>query len=79
MSIPNSLTVPSPHPSLFWNFYVKAPFTLLKVMRTPKSFYLYGLGCPVVNILCFQCRGREFDPWSVNQDPTCHTALPKKL
>ena len=23
-------------------------------------------GCPVVKTLCFQCKGREFDPWVGN-------------
>ena len=28
-------------------------------------------GGPVVKTLRFHCRGRRFDPWSGNQDPTC--------
>ena len=35
-------------------------------------------GGPVVKTPCSQCRGHGFDPWSGNEDPTCHTAWPKK-
>ena len=35
-------------------------------------------GSPVVKTPCFHCRGYGLDPWSGNQDPTCHTAWPKK-
>ena len=33
---------------------------------------------PVVKTPHSQCRGHEFDPWSENQDPTCHALQPKK-
>ena len=35
-------------------------------------------GDPVVKNLHFHCRGYRFDPWSENQDLTCHRAWPKK-
>ena len=35
-------------------------------------------GGPVVKTLSFQCRGRGFDPWSGNYNPTCHVVRPKK-
>ena len=28
----------------------------------------------MVKTLCFHCRWHGFDPWSGNQDPTCHVA-----
>ena len=36
-------------------------------------------GGPVIKTLCFQCRGRRFDPRSENEDPTCCAAQPKKM
>ena len=35
-------------------------------------------GCPVVKTLCVQSRGRRFDPWSGNRDPTSYVVWPKK-
>ena len=35
-------------------------------------------GGPVVNLLCFHCRGHGFNPWLGNQDCTCLTMQPKK-
>ena len=34
-------------------------------------------GGPVIKTLRFQCRGRRFDPWSENEDPTWCAAEPK--
>ena len=36
-------------------------------------------GSPVVRTLQFHCRGHGFDPWSGNQDLTCHVACQKKI
>ena len=35
-------------------------------------------GGPVVKILCFHGREHSVDPWSGNQDHTCHVVWPKK-
>ena len=35
-------------------------------------------GSPVVKTLCFHCTGHGFDPWSENEDPTCHEVWSKK-
>ena len=35
-------------------------------------------GSPVVKTLCFHCTGHGFDPWSENEDPTCHAVWSKK-
>ena len=35
-------------------------------------------GSPVVKTLCFHCTGHGFDPWSENEDPTCHAVCSKK-
>ena len=35
-------------------------------------------GGPAIKTLRFQCRGRRFDTWSENEDPTCCAAQPKK-
>ena len=34
-------------------------------------------GGEVIRTSWFHCRGHEFDPWSGNNDFTCHTAQPK--
>ena len=36
------------------------------------------LGDPVVKTPCFHCREHGFNPWSGNEDPTCHAAWLKK-
>ena len=35
-------------------------------------------GSPGVKTSHFHCRGHRLDPWSGNQDSTCHAAWPKK-
>ena len=32
-------------------------------------------GGPVVRTPRFHCRGHRFDPWSGNQDPSCHMEM----
>ena len=33
---------------------------------------------PVVKALHFQCRGRQFNPWSGSEDPTCRLIQPER-
>ena len=54
---------------IFWNILFSS---LIKYLNRDFS------GSPVIKTPCFQFRGCEFDPWSGNQDPTCHNAWPKK-
>ena len=42
MSTSNSLTIPSSHLSLFWNFDVKAPFTLKSVKDPKKLLFIWA-------------------------------------
>ena len=45
-----------------------------KLMGIKSCFNGEFPGSPVVKTLHFQCRGHRFDPWSGNNDPTCHQA-----
>ena len=50
---------------------VRSHFKRESYSKTPDRDFPGG---PVVKTPCFQCRGRGFDPWSGNSDPTCGTA-----
>lgn len=43
-----------------------------------KFTYMELPGGLVVRILCFNCRGHGFDPYSWDSDPACHGMWPKK-
>ena len=48
-------------------------FMVVKYTRH-KIYHWDFPGGPVVKVLCFQCRGRGFDPRLGNEDPTCRGA-----
>ena len=46
--------------------------------RDKKNFENTIRGTSMAKIPSFQCKRWGFDPWSGNEDPTCHAAWPKK-
>ena len=50
------------------------------VAETRRTLRIQFEGLPwwsVAKIPSFQCKRWGFDPWSGNEDPTCHAAWPK--
>ena len=58
-------------PFVYSSHFFCEPKTALKI-----KVWDFSSG-PVVGTLCFQCRGREFNPSSRSEDFTCPMAGPK--
>ena len=58
--------------------YIQCYTKSLFIQRVIKGLVFEGLPWfPVFKTLISQCREHSFNPWSGNEDPTCHMIQPK--